>query len=94
MQSLIECYNSIFLQQYQVFYQRKVEKELILDKKISDVDKEMKKLEKFRFLLDEEKMHRIKVIESKDREMEILFKNKSNLEKEVDELKKMLEADK
>lgn len=65
-----------------------------MEKKISEVDQEMKKLEKFRFLLDEEKMHRIKVIQSKDREMEILFQNKSNLEKEVDELKKMLEADK
>ena len=80
LQSLIECYNSIFIQQYQVFYNRKMEKEEILDKKIKEVDDEMKKLERFRFLLDEEREHRIKVIESKDREMEILQKNTSNLE--------------
>ena len=35
LQRLVECYNSVFLQQYEVFYDGRLEKEKMLEKEIA-----------------------------------------------------------
>ena len=69
LQKLIESYNAVYLHQFHHFYSSKLERELDLDKKIAEHEKEISILKQKERDIDEDRELRIKLLASKDQDI-------------------------
>jgi hypothetical protein len=69
LQKLIESYNSVFLQQYQVFYEGKLQKEMDLEVEIQDFRKKQEATLKEQEKLQFKQEMALTAIETKDQEI-------------------------
>ena len=94
LQKLVESYNSIFLQQYEVFYDGRLQKEIELEKEINAYNDKSKKRDEEKVKLQDKQEVVMKALMTKNNEIERLLEQQANLERQIGELQNIIHEDK
>ena len=62
LEKMVECHNSIYLQQFEIFYGNKIEKEIELQKKIDEHTLKIAELQAFLQETEEERQVRLNLV--------------------------------
>lgn len=89
----MESYNSVYVQQFETFYNTKLKKEKELEEKIAEGNREVEKWKSMQRDLEQEKELRIQLLESKDNDIKRLNENQTALEEQLYKLNKIISKD-